>query len=82
MQATARIPSVRAAASIGAPFDPAHVKNMFVDALEEDDSLYVGAVLAAWAGRWMNGSGPGSWRSRIGALCTRPSVRAYVSRPS
>jgi putative redox protein len=30
LQATARIPSVRAVATIGAPFDPTHVKNLFV----------------------------------------------------
>ena len=35
LQATARIPSIRAVATIGAPFDPGHVKNLFVDALDE-----------------------------------------------
>ncbi len=35
LQAAARMPSVRAIATIGAPFDPAHVKNLFVDALDE-----------------------------------------------
>lgn len=34
LQAAARIPSVRAVATIGAPFDPAHVKNLFVGSLE------------------------------------------------
>lgn len=35
LQAAARLPSVRAIATIGAPFDPAHVKNLFVDSLPE-----------------------------------------------
>lgn len=35
LQAAARLPSVRAVATIGAPFDPAHVRNLFVDALPE-----------------------------------------------
>lgn len=35
LQAAARIPSVTAVATIGAPFDPAHVKNLFVDSLDE-----------------------------------------------
>ena len=35
LQATARIPSIRAVATIGAPFDPGHVKNLFVDALDD-----------------------------------------------
>jgi uncharacterized OsmC-like protein/fermentation-respiration switch protein FrsA (DUF1100 family) len=35
LQATARIPSIRAVATVGAPFDPAHVKNLFVDALDD-----------------------------------------------
>jgi putative redox protein len=34
LQAAGRIPSVRAVATIGAPFDPAHVKNLFVTSLE------------------------------------------------
>ncbi|MEX0892995.1 MAG: alpha/beta fold hydrolase [Gemmatimonadota bacterium] len=34
LQAAARIPSVRAVATIGAPFDPAHVKNLFTGSLE------------------------------------------------
>jgi uncharacterized OsmC-like protein/fermentation-respiration switch protein FrsA (DUF1100 family) len=35
LQAAARIPSVRAVATIGAPFDPAHVKHLFEGSLEE-----------------------------------------------
>ena len=35
LQAAARLPSVRAVATIGAPFDPAHVTNLFVDALPD-----------------------------------------------
>jgi uncharacterized OsmC-like protein/pimeloyl-ACP methyl ester carboxylesterase len=35
LQAAARLPSVRAVATIGAPFDPAHVRNLFVDALPD-----------------------------------------------
>lgn len=35
LQAAARLPSVKAVATIGAPFDPAHVRNLFVDALPE-----------------------------------------------
>jgi uncharacterized OsmC-like protein/fermentation-respiration switch protein FrsA (DUF1100 family) len=35
LQAAARLPSVRAVATIGAPFDPAHVRNLFVEALPE-----------------------------------------------
>ncbi len=35
LQAAARMPSIRAIATIGAPFDPAHVKNLFVESLEE-----------------------------------------------
>lgn len=35
LQAAGRLPSVRAVATIGAPFDPAHVKNLFVDALDD-----------------------------------------------
>ncbi|HUF52124.1 MAG TPA: bifunctional alpha/beta hydrolase/OsmC family protein [Longimicrobiales bacterium] len=35
LQAAALLPSVRAVVTIGAPFDPAHVKNLFVDALPE-----------------------------------------------
>ena len=35
LQAAAQLPSVRAVATIGAPFDPAHVRNLFVDALPE-----------------------------------------------
>lgn len=34
LQAAARIESVRAVATIGAPYDPAHVKNLFVNSLE------------------------------------------------
>jgi putative redox protein len=47
LQAAARLPSVRAVATIGAPFDPAHVKNLFVDALEEiEDRGSADVVLA------------------------------------
>ena len=35
LQAAARLPSVRAVVTIGAPFDPAHVKHLFVDSLED-----------------------------------------------
>jgi uncharacterized OsmC-like protein/fermentation-respiration switch protein FrsA (DUF1100 family) len=35
LQAATRIESVRAVATIGAPFDPAHVKHLFVGSLEE-----------------------------------------------
>ena len=35
LQATADLDSVRAVATIGAPFDPAHVKHLFVDHLDE-----------------------------------------------
>lgn len=35
LQAAHRIPSVRAVVTIGAPFDPQHVKHLFVGALEE-----------------------------------------------
>ena len=35
LQAAARLPSVRAVATIAAPFDPAHVTNLFVDALPD-----------------------------------------------
>jgi len=35
LQAAGRIPSVRAVATIGSPFDPAHVKHLFADALDE-----------------------------------------------
>jgi uncharacterized OsmC-like protein/fermentation-respiration switch protein FrsA (DUF1100 family) len=35
LQAASRIPSVRAVATIGAPFDPAHVKHLFERSLEE-----------------------------------------------
>jgi len=34
LQAAAHLPPVRAVATIGAPFDPAHVKNLFVHALD------------------------------------------------
>ncbi len=35
LQAAGRLPSVRAVATIGAPFDPAHVKNLFVQSIDE-----------------------------------------------
>jgi uncharacterized OsmC-like protein/fermentation-respiration switch protein FrsA (DUF1100 family) len=35
LQATSRIPSVRAVATIGAPFDPSHVKHLFEGSLDE-----------------------------------------------
>jgi putative redox protein len=35
LQAAAHIPSTRAVATIGAPFDPAHVTHLFVDSLDE-----------------------------------------------
>jgi len=35
LQAAGRLPSVRAVATIGAPFDPAHVMNLFTESLEE-----------------------------------------------
>jgi uncharacterized OsmC-like protein/fermentation-respiration switch protein FrsA (DUF1100 family) len=35
LQAASRIPSVRAVATIGAPFDPGHVKHLFEGSLEE-----------------------------------------------
>ncbi len=35
IQAAARLPGIRAVATIGAPFDPAHVKNLFADTLED-----------------------------------------------
>jgi alpha/beta superfamily hydrolase len=47
LQAAQRIPSVRAVATIGAPFDPGHVTHLF------EDSLYVGSVLGAWAERYL-----------------------------
>jgi alpha/beta superfamily hydrolase len=49
LQAAARIPSIRAVATIGAPFDPAHVKNLFVDAL--DDIEATGDAEVELAGR-------------------------------
>jgi uncharacterized OsmC-like protein/alpha/beta superfamily hydrolase len=38
LQAAARVPSIDAVATIGAPFDPAHVKDLFVDAIEDIES--------------------------------------------
>lgn len=35
LQAAARLPSVRAVATLGAPFDPAHVTHLFADSLDE-----------------------------------------------
>ena len=35
LQAAARIPSTRAVSTIGAPYDPAHVKKLFVESLDE-----------------------------------------------
>jgi uncharacterized OsmC-like protein/fermentation-respiration switch protein FrsA (DUF1100 family) len=49
LQAAVRLPSVRAVATIGAPFDPAHVKNLFVDSL--DDIEEHGAADVMLAGR-------------------------------
>lgn len=47
--AAARLPSVRAVATIGAPFDPAHVTNLFGDALPDIDAR--GSADVALAGR-------------------------------
>jgi uncharacterized OsmC-like protein/fermentation-respiration switch protein FrsA (DUF1100 family) len=49
LQAAARLPSVRAVATIGAPFDPAHVTNLFVDALPEIEAR--GSADVVLAGR-------------------------------
>ena len=49
LQAAARLPSVRAVATIGAPFDPAHVTNLFVDALPDIDAS--GSADVVLAGR-------------------------------
>ena len=49
LQAAARIPSTRAVATIGAPYDPVHVKNLFVDAL--DDIEERGSAEVSLAGR-------------------------------
>jgi uncharacterized OsmC-like protein/fermentation-respiration switch protein FrsA (DUF1100 family) len=47
LQAAARLPSVRAVATIGAPFDPAHVRNLFVDALPEIEARGSADVILA-----------------------------------
>ena len=49
LQAASRIPSISAVATIGAPFDPAHVKNLFVDSL--DDIAARGEAEVSLAGR-------------------------------
>ncbi|HSJ32264.1 MAG TPA: bifunctional alpha/beta hydrolase/OsmC family protein [Longimicrobiales bacterium] len=49
IQAAARLPSIRAVATIGAPFDPAHVTNLFVDALADIDAS--GSADVVLAGR-------------------------------
>ncbi len=38
LQAAGRLPSVKAVATIGAPFDPAHVKHLFADSVTEIES--------------------------------------------
>jgi putative redox protein len=45
LQAAARIPSVRAVATIGAPFDPAHVKQLFADSLEDIENRGHGDIV-------------------------------------
>jgi uncharacterized OsmC-like protein/fermentation-respiration switch protein FrsA (DUF1100 family) len=47
LQATSRIQSVRAVATIGAPFDPAHVKHLFDGSLEEIEERGEAEVLLA-----------------------------------
>jgi len=47
LQAAVRLPAVRAIATIGAPFDPAHVTNLFVDALAEIDDRGSADVILA-----------------------------------
>ena len=49
LQAATRLPSVRAVATIAAPFDPAHVTNLFVDALPDIDAS--GSADVVLAGR-------------------------------
>lgn len=49
IQAATRIPSVSAVATIGAPFDPAHVKSLFVDSLDEIEER--GEATVTLAGR-------------------------------
>jgi uncharacterized OsmC-like protein/alpha/beta superfamily hydrolase len=49
LQAASRLDSVRAVATIGAPFDPAHVKNLFPESLEEIEER--GAAEVVLAGR-------------------------------
>jgi pimeloyl-ACP methyl ester carboxylesterase len=49
LQAARRIPSVRAVATIGAPFDPEHVTHLFQDSLEEIDDR--GEATVTLAGR-------------------------------
>ena len=47
LQAAGKMPSVRAVATIGAPFDPAHVKNLFVDALDDIEERGEAEVMIA-----------------------------------
>jgi putative redox protein len=49
IQAAARLSAVQAVATIGAPFDPAHVKHLFVDAI--DDIEATGHAEVSLAGR-------------------------------
>jgi uncharacterized OsmC-like protein/pimeloyl-ACP methyl ester carboxylesterase len=49
LQAAARLPSVRAVVTIAAPFDPAHVTNLFVDSLADIESR--GSATVTLAGR-------------------------------
>jgi uncharacterized OsmC-like protein/fermentation-respiration switch protein FrsA (DUF1100 family) len=47
LQATARIPAVRAVATIGAPFDPSHVKHLFEGSLDEIEERGEAEVILA-----------------------------------
>jgi putative redox protein len=47
LQATAGLPSVRAVATIGAPFDPAHVTGLFVDQIGEIEATGEAEVVLA-----------------------------------
>jgi uncharacterized OsmC-like protein/pimeloyl-ACP methyl ester carboxylesterase len=47
LQAASRIPSVRAVATIGAPFDPGHVKHLFEGSLEEIEASGEAEVVLA-----------------------------------
>jgi uncharacterized OsmC-like protein/fermentation-respiration switch protein FrsA (DUF1100 family) len=47
LQAASRLPSVRAVATIAAPFDPAHVKHLFQDSLDEIEERGAADVLLA-----------------------------------